>query len=115
MIPSIYLFFSGACFIMFFLAVYDWGATKNRVAALPALLSMVLSFMLSSASWNIYQIIPVYESTLLGGSITDYAVLALSSFEATALGFWWLMIGLISFILILVVYFEKPAQDLHLK
>ncbi|HIH73942.1 MAG TPA: hypothetical protein HA306_01175 [Methanosarcina sp.] len=97
---SLYIFFSTIAILMLILGLYDWGATKQKIAAFPTLLSTILSIILFAASWDIR-----YSS---GG----IELAALHSWEAYAIAVFWFLLFVISILLTLVILFEKSRDIL---
>lgn len=85
---------------MLLLGLYDWGATRQKIAAFPTLLSTILSILLFASSWDIR-----YSS---GG----IELAALHSWEAYAIAMLWFLLFVISILLTLVIMFEKSRDIL---
>lgn len=98
MLSSIYIFFSSVTLILLFLAFYDWGATKQKAAGFPSLCAMFLSLIMFSVSWKV---------TALSGGV-EFA--ALSGWESYAIALLWFLFAMVSFILTLMIYLEKPKD-----
>ncbi|AKB78634.1 hypothetical protein MSHOH_2151 [Methanosarcina horonobensis HB-1 = JCM 15518] len=101
MISSIYIFFGFVTLLIFFLAFYDFGATRSRAAILPALLSFALGIMMCAFSWNI---------TSLSGGVE---LSALQGWESYALSGFWFIITVIGFLLTMVIVLETPKDILE--
>lgn len=98
MLSSIYLFFGAVGLVLLFLALYDWGATKARVAGFPALLSAVVNLMNFGFSFRV----TAFDSGV--------AISALQGYESMALGCFWFLLAVIGMILSLVIYLESPKE-----
>ena len=98
---SLYIFFSTITFFMLILGLYDWGATKQKIAAFPTLLSTILSIILFATSWDIR-----YSS---GG----IELAALHSWEAYVIAVFWALLFFVSILLTIVIIFEKSKRILE--
>jgi hypothetical protein len=98
MLSSLYIFFCAVDLVLLFLALYDWGATKQRVAGFPALCSVVMSLILFSVSWRVTAVSNGTEISALAG------------WESYALAAWWFLMAMVSVIMSLVIFLESPKE-----
>lgn len=84
--------------ILLFLALYDYGATKARVAGFPAICSVVVNLMNFGFSFNIV-------------SFNDgVSISALQGWESMAIGAFWFLLSVVGIILTIVIYLESPKE-----
>lgn len=94
---SLFIFFSIVTLLLLFIGLYDWGATKQKIAAFPTLLSTVLSIFLFGCSWDIR-----YSS---GG----IELAALLGWESYAIAAFWFLIFVVSMLLSITILLEKSG------
>ena len=98
MLSSIYIFLGFVSLLTFFLAFYDYGVTRSKVAVLPSLLSFVLGILMFSFSWNV---------TSFSGGVE---LSALQGWESYALAGFWAIIMMVGFLLTMVIVLESPKE-----
>ncbi|MDQ1253456.1 MAG: hypothetical protein QG646_2623 [Euryarchaeota archaeon] len=98
LLSSLYIFFGLSTLLIFFLAFYDYGVSRSRVAVLPSLLSFALGLLMFAFSWNV-----TYQS---GG----IELSALQGWESYALAGFWAIIMIVGFLLTMVIVLESPKE-----
>ena len=84
----LYIFFGILASILFFIGLYDYGFTKQKVAAIPIIFSLLLSIILIGTTYSL-------DPSIIAG------------WEQDAIAIFWFAIFLISFILLFVISLSK--------
>lgn len=99
MISSLYIFFGIITLLLFLIAFFDWSANHQKIAGFPAIGSFITSMMMFAFSWKV--------TTLSNG--VEFS--AMQSWESYGIALFWFMLAVISFLLSVVIYIEKPLTD----